>query len=213
MESEGRKWRTPGVGWSLVTANESKKGHTMRNRMMGVCLTFAAFAALAGCAATEVTPDAVAVVDTAVVPGPDRGERPVLATGPDEAHVPVPEAVAVPEPVKVDIAVPEADAATVGATVPAGDATPEEDAGAPEGESPEEPREEPEYVSPEESDLPPVDEDAVMDCVDWAQADGLAYEDAAALCDGLSSEGYPTSDLTHEEYEWNFTDRAQRQGL
>lgn len=179
----------------------------MRKRLMGVCLTFAAFAALAGCASTEVTPDTVAVADTAVAPAPDRGDRPALATVPDGVTVPAPEAVNVPEPhvaefeVEVDNAATTEDASTVDATVPAGDAVPEEDASAPE------------YVSPEEDDLPPVDETATMDCVDWAQADGLAYEDAAALCDALSSEGYPTSDLTHEEYEWNFTDQATRQGL
>lgn len=191
----------------------------MRKRLMGVCLTFAAFAALAGCASTEVTPDTVAVADTAVAPAPDRGDRPALATVPDGVTVPAPEAVNVPEPhvaefeVEVDNAATTEDASTVDATVPAVDAVPEEDASAPEYVSPEEPREEPEYVSPEEDDLPPVDETATMDCVDWAQADGLAYEDAAALCDALSSEGYPTSDLTHEEYEWNFTDQATRQGL
>lgn len=173
----------------------------MRNRLMGVCLTFAAFAALAGCAATEVTPDTVTVADTAVAPTPDRGNRPALATVPDRMPVPTPEAVTVPEPTVVDTTV------AVDTTVPAGDATPEEDV------SPEEDATTPEYVSPEEDNLPPVDDTATMDCVDWGQADGLAYEDAAALCDALSSEGYPTSDLTHEEYEWNFTDQAMRQGL
>jgi len=186
----------------------------MRNRLMGVCLTFAAFAVLAGCAGTEVAPDAVAVADTAVAPAPERGDRDALGAVPERMPVPTPEAVTVPEPVKVDTTVAVDDApATVDGPVPAGDATPEGDASAPEYVSPEEPREEPEYVSPEEDDLPPVDETATMDCVDWGQADGLAYEDAAALCDALSSEGYPTSDLTHEEYEWNFTDQAQRQGL
>jgi hypothetical protein len=179
----------------------------MRNRFVGVCLTFAGFAALAGCAAAEVAPGTVAVADTVVAPALDRGERPYVAAVPDETPVPVPEAMHVPEPTMVDMSgvVDTAPAAegesTVDAVVTVGEVTSEEDASVPE------------YVSPEESDLPPVDETATMDCVDWAQADGLAYEDAAALCDGLSSEGYPTSDLTHEEYEWNFTDQATRQGL
>jgi hypothetical protein len=196
----------------------------MRNRLMGVCLTFAAFAVLAGCASTEVTPDAVAVADTAVAPAPDRGHRPALVTvpdRPDRVAVPAPDVVTVPEPTVVDtaVAVDDTPATEEGPTVDT--AVPAEDMSAPEGESPEEPREEPEgespeepeYVSPEEGNLPPVDETVTMDCVDWGQADGLAYEDAAALCDALSSEGYPTSDLTHEEYEWNFTDQAERQGL
>lgn len=189
----------------------------MRNRFMGVCLTVAAFAALAGCAAKEVPPDTVTVANTAVAPTPDRGNRPALATVPDSMPVPAPDAVTVPEPtvvdttVAVDTTVPEEDATPeedasvpeVDTTVPAGDTTPEEGASVPE----------PEYVSPEEENLPPVDDTATMDCVDWGQADGLAYEDAAALCDALSREGYPTSGLTHEEYEWNFTDQATRQGL
>lgn len=177
-----------------------------RHRLMGVCLTFAAFAAVAGCAATEAAPEAVAVADTAVAAVPDRG-GPVVV--PDGVTVPTAEAVNVPEPhmgtvpeptvAGIEVAATE-DTPTAEAPVPASDATPEEGASVPE------------YVSPEE-DLPPVDETAIMDCVDWAQADGLAYEDAAALCDALSEEGYPTSGLTHEEYEQNFTDQAQEQGL
>lgn len=180
---------------------------------MWVCLTFAAFAVLTGCASTEVAPDTVTVADAAVAPAPDRGNRVVVAAVPDVRAVPTPDVVAVPEPTVTRIAVAvddvpaTGDTSTVETTVPAGDATPEE------GASPEEDTSVPEYVSPEEDNLPPVDDTATMDCVDWGQADGLAYEDAAALCDALSREGYPTSDLTHEEYEWNFTDRAAQPGI
>lgn len=174
----------------------------MRNRLTGVCLAFAAFAVLAGCASAEAAPDAATVADA---PALDRGSRAVLAGEAARVAVPAADVAAAPEPTVADTAVDDAtgteDMPTVDTTVPAGDATPEEDTS------------DPEYVSPEESDLPAVDETAVMDCVDWAQADGLAFEDAAALCDALSAEGYPTSDLTHEEYEWNFTDQAARQGL
>lgn len=177
----------------------------MRNRLTGVYLAFAAFAVLAGCASVEAAPDTVTVADAAVAPALDRGSRAVLAAVPDRVAVPAADVVAVPEPTVADTAVDDAtgteDMSTVDTTVPAGEPTPEEDTSAPE------------YVSPEEDDLPAVDETAVMDCVDWGQSDGLAYEDAAALCDALSTEGYPTSDLTHEEYEWNFTDQAARQGL
>lgn len=171
----------------------------MRNRLMGVCLTFAAFAVLTGCASTEVAPDTVTVADAAVAPAPDRGNRAVVAAVPDGRAVPEPTVTRIA--VAVDDVPATGDTSTVETTVPAGDATPEEGASVPE------------YVSPEEDNLPPVDDTATMDCVDWGQADGLAYEDAAALCDALSREGYPTSDLTHEEYEWNFTDQATQQGL
>lgn len=190
----------------------------MRNRLMGVYLTFAAFAVLAGCAATEIPPDTVTVADAAVADTAGRRDRAALVTVtvPETVTVPTPEVVTVPEPTVVDTAVavddagPEADTPTVDKTVT--DETPMVDETVPPDDTgPEEEASAPEYVSPEEEDLPPVDETVTMDCVDWAQADGLAYEDAAALCDALSSEGYPTSDLTHEQYEWNFTDQATGQ--
>lgn len=172
----------------------------MRNRLMGVYLACVAFAVLAGCASAEAIPDTVTVADTAVAPAPDRGNGRGLVAAPGTVAVPAVEVV--PEPAMAESEPAAEDTSTVDATAPADDPTPE----------PDEDTSEPEYVSPED-DLPVADEDAIMDCVDWAQADGLAYEDAAALCDALSRDGYPTSGLTHEEYEQNFTDQAQQQGL